>query len=152
MIDNSGMQKGSKYEVEHVGYITNSGVAVLPKEGKDMWGNDFKNTSLHSELNVQGSLWMGTGKNLTVDFHGKTLNPIAWIHTHPDSFGGFGQSAGDTGITKTLGIPSIIIGRNSVWAQSVNDAKNNIGGGEVMTRNQLEKENYPIISNIKLLK
>ena len=146
MIDNSYMQQGAK-ETELVGYIAKTGVAVLPKEGKDMWGNNFENTSLHSELNVKGALWMGTGKDLTVNFHGKTLNPIAWIHTHPDTFGGFGQSAGDTGVTRTLGVPSIIIGRNSIWAQSVNDAKNNIGGGEVMTRSQLENENYGSVTS-----
>ena len=152
MIDNSGMQKGPKLEIEHFGYITKNGVAVLPKAGKDMWDNDFENSSLRCEFDVKGYLWIGTGKNLTVNFQGKKIKPIAWIHTHPDTFGGYSSSAGDTRVTKMLGIPSIIIGRNSIFAQSVNDAKNNVGGGEVMTRNQLEKENYPIISNIKLLK
>ncbi|GEM56738.1 hypothetical protein FB1_29590 [Flavobacterium branchiophilum NBRC 15030 = ATCC 35035] len=150
MIDNSNMDK--KNATEHVGWITQNGVAVLPTKGKDMWGNDFENTSLHSELNVKGYMWLGSGQNLTVNFHGKKLSPIAWIHTHPDHFGGFGQSAGDTGTTNTLSIPSIVIGRDSVWGQSVKNANKNLGGSEVMSRAELKSGEISIIGNIKLLR
>ncbi|WP_310557508.1 hypothetical protein [Flavobacterium sp.] len=151
MIDNSNMQSG-KNEIEHVGWITKTGIAVLPKEGRDLWGNAFKNSSLHSEIMLYDIYAYRKNSHLFVDFHGRKIRPIAWIHTHPDSEAGFSQSAGDTSVTNFYGIPSIVIGRNHIYGQSVNAANGNRTGIEVLTRYQLEIEKIPIISNIHLFK
>lgn len=95
---------------------------------------------------------MGTGKNLTVNFHTQTLKPIAWIHTHPDTWGGYGQSGGDTQTTRTLGVPSIILGRHYVYAQSVRLATKYFEGPKVMTIQELRTGTISIKDNIRLLK
>jgi RHS repeat-associated protein len=146
MVNKSNM--GQKNAIENYGYITRGGVAVLPNSGLDMWGNKFKNTSTRAENNVKGYMWMGYGKKFTINFHGQTLHPIAWIHTHPDFFGGYGQSSGDTSVTATYGIPSVVIGRYSIWYQTVNDAQKDITGGEVMSLNELLSGEIPLIYNL----
>ncbi|MEB3380578.1 RHS repeat-associated core domain-containing protein, partial [Flavobacterium psychrophilum] len=151
MIDNSNMQSG-KNETENLGFLTKSGLAVLPNEGTTSKGNDFKNNSLGAEINVQGYDRSGSGNTLSVDFQGGTIKPIGWVHTHPDSGAGHGQSGSDTQATRSLGVPSIIIGRGHVWGQSVQDANKNIGGSRVITRQELKAGTISIISNIKLLK
>lgn len=143
---------GERNAIENYGYITRGGVAVLPNSGFDMWGNKFENWYGHSEHNVKGYMWMGYGKNFEVNFHGRTLHPIAYIHTHPDYFGGYGQSRGDTNVTKTFGIPSVVIGRYSIWYQSVNAANKYQSGYEVMSLNQLLSGEIPLIYNLLRLK
>lgn len=150
MVNKSNMDQ--KNAIENYGYITKEGIAILPNSGYDRWGDKFQNHSLHAEHNVLGYLWRGYGNDFKVNFHGRTLHPIAWIHTHPDLFGGFGQSRGDTDMTRMFGIPSVVLGRDSVWYQSVDMAKKYKSGYEVMSINELLSGKIPLIYNILKLR
>ena len=100
---------------------------------------------------VKGFILGREGCNLTVNFNGKIIKPIAWIHTHPASWGGGSQSGGDTGTTRVLGVPSVIIGDN-VYFQSVKQANKPEGGHNVMSLEVLKSREIPLIYNLKLRK
>lgn len=77
-------------------------------------------------------------------------NPIGFIHTHPDPWMGGSQSNGDGDTTRTFGIPSIVIGRYSVFYQSPIDAKT-YDSHKVMSINELLYNKIPLIFNILTL-
>lgn len=150
LIANSNMQTG-KNEVEHIGYITNKGVAVLPTEGTDFKGKPFKNWSLRSKIDVKGYEISGFGESLKVNFHGIKINPIGWIHTHPDSEAGFNQSSGDTYWTYKLGVPSFVIGRNTIYGQTYDNSVND-SYFELMSLKDFKKYEKSLIKYINSIK
>lgn len=78
---NSNSGQGNSNEIENAGWLTKEGVVALPTSGKTYDGKSFQNDAFSADISVFKT--EGKGSNLTIDFQGKKINPIASIHTHP---------------------------------------------------------------------
>ena len=151
MWENSNSGGKSSDMVENAAWIVKDGVAVLPTSGMRSSGRPFQNRIGSATFDVYDM--EGQGSSLTVDFHGKSIRPLASIHTHP---GGGKYTDGppsplDISFIRATGVPGIVIHPINIYGVSVTDAQKN-QHNTIMTTNQLLIKGFKIIPNLNLLK
>ncbi len=138
----------AKNEKENFAFVTKDGVAVLPVEGKTHEGKEFKNNHNTAETEVYKA--SGKGENLTVDFNGTKIKPIATAHTHPWSspLAVGSHSPEDQAQIKNTGIKGIVFGPQRVYIATPSNPRPTPVG----TLNNFLKDGFVIIPNIKKVK